>query len=427
MKKLFTLILVVMLLLALAGCGGEPEAPTPNWGSGGSEVPNIIQPPDTLQTDNVDDTGDELPRYSIDLEQNPEIPEMPAPTPTVEISVSNESELRQAVGQSGNTPVVITITSDIELISNFIIPDGADITLRSADEPMFNLIVDRSMDVISIERNASLRIENIGIKRVEGTSGSGVFNAGVFTMSGGFISGHTNSGVRSIGIFTMYGGTISDNVSTLLGSSARGGGVTINMNGIFTMNGGTISDNTVRGNGGGVSVNGTFIMNGGTIRDNVGSGRSFGGGVHIYQGNFIMHGGVISGNTVSNRGGGVSGGAFTMYGGVISGNTASEGGGVSSGAFTMYGGTIYGNTGTRTGGGISIGLGVLTIHDGMIHANSGGGVNIEGNGAMTIYGGWIFDNAADNGVDIRIGGVFNNNIFDANNGAIGNPPPGFAP
>ena len=40
------------------------------------------------------------------------------------VSVANESQLRAAVGQAGNTATAITLTADIELVSNFAIPSG---------------------------------------------------------------------------------------------------------------------------------------------------------------------------------------------------------------------------------------------------------------------------------------------------------------
>jgi hypothetical protein len=148
-----------------------------------------------------------------------------------------------------------------------------------------------------------------------------VENKGVFTMSGGTISGNTYGGVRVIsGNFTMTGGTINGN------STSAGGGVNVD-GGAFTMSGGTISGNTAE-EGGGVCLNsGAFRMTGGTISGNSAAGvlltKGGGGGVMVNSGAFTMSGGTISGNTASARGGGVEvyGGTFNKSGGGAIDNT----------------------------------------------------------------------------------------------------------
>ena len=52
---------------------------------------------------------------------------------TPDLFVSNENELRQAVAQAGKKTIIISLTRDIELISNFNIPSEANITLISDD------------------------------------------------------------------------------------------------------------------------------------------------------------------------------------------------------------------------------------------------------------------------------------------------------
>ena len=154
--------------------------------------------------------------------------------------------------------------------------------------------------------------------------------------------------VRAGGVFTMTGGTISGNSSTY----ASG----VDVNGTFTMTGGTISNNTTTEAGGGVYVyDGTFTMSGGSITGNTASrdvgnapaaATRDGGGVYIYgDGTFTMTGGTISGNMADSGGGGVyvCWGYFTMTGGTITGNAAGdEGGGVYmyDGTFTVSGSPV---------------------------------------------------------------------------------------
>jgi len=198
------------------------------------------------------------------------------------------------------------------------------------------------------------------------------------------------------------------------GSVIKGGYRGVINRGIFTMSGGTISGNTAYNtSGGGVINGGTFVMNGGTIS---GNSSSFGGGVYN-SGNFAMSGGTISGNSSSFGGGGgvyVDRGTFTMSDGTISGNTTSgnisSGGGVICyGTFTMSGGTISGNT-ANTGGGVDIGTlisdttynGTFTMSGGTISGNIasgnnpwGGGVYVGGSGTFTKTGGTISGYAGD--------------------------------
>jgi hypothetical protein len=199
--------------------------------------------------------------------------------------------------------------------------------------------------------------------------GGGVYVAGTFTMDGGGITVNTLSSSSS-----------SSDSSSSYSSSSYGGGVYVARDGIFTMSGGEITGNTATStsasrssstsSGGGVYVagDGIFTMSRGGITGNTAtstsasrSSTSSGGGVYVAgDGIFTMSEGEITGNTVSSEssysysyGGGVyvnKGGLFTMSGGEITGNTASSsyyssGGGVyMSGNFTMSGGEITGNT-----------------------------------------------------------------------------------
>jgi uncharacterized repeat protein (TIGR02543 family) len=225
------------------------------------------------------------------------------------------------------------------------------------------------------------------------------------------------------GVFTMSGGEISGNTATTNSSSAYayGGGVYVN-SGVFTMNGGKISGNSAYSNGGGVYVSsGTFTMNGGEISGNTtNSTNANGGGVYVNSGVvFTQNGGKISGNSASgsyySNGGGVyvySSGTFTINGGEISGNTASSvyysyGGGVYvGGTFTQSGGTISGNSATATsyyvyGGGVYVG-GTFTQSGGEISGNSassGGGVGVNGGTFTKQSGGTIYGSDAEDGLN----------------------------
>lgn len=106
-----------------------------------------------------------------------------------------------------------------------------------------------------------------------GSTGGGVYvGGGTFTMTGGSIAGNTaNAGggvyVDEGGTFTMEGGSINNNQAT----SGGGGGVMVNK-GSFTLSGGSITGNTTNsdtfGYGGGVCLYGTFYLSGDAIIQN---------------------------------------------------------------------------------------------------------------------------------------------------------------
>ena len=262
--------------------------------------------------------------------------------PITIVTVSNENDLRLAVMNAESRPKKIKLTQNIELISNFVIPADANITITSDSTTMFSIISTRDMDVITISENASLLIENLEITRVSGTFGRGidVERDATFIMINSVISGNAirdgnGGGVRNSGTFILYSGTIRNNLTYVARENQiRGGGVF--NTGTFTMNNGIIDNNLASLGGGGVGNHGTFIMNDGIISNNT-TRADLGGGV-FNSGTFTMNEGVIKGNSViggisvvgATGGGGVNNSRhFTMNGGIISDNsTASRGGGV---------------------------------------------------------------------------------------------------
>jgi len=169
-------------------------------------------------------------------------------------------------------------------------------------------------------------------------------------------NGNTGSMVK------IEGGEFKMNIgSYIIGNTTGawgGGGVLVDGKGIFTMTGGTISGNKIQWGGGVHVVSGTFTMNGGTISGN--TATEAGGGVYLNGGEaiFVMSGGTIVGNFARRNGGGIQTwhATFTMRGGIISGNTAGEmGGGVwidPNTSFTKTSGTITGYKNDFTNGNV---------------------------------------------------------------------------
>ncbi len=217
---------------------------------------------------------------------------------------------------------------------------------------------------------------------------TGVRNTGVFSMSGGEISGMNNSGVINFTVFNMNGGVIKNS------SASCGGGVYNTPDGIFYMYGGEICGNSAGWYGAGVTVYNEMYMYGGSIHDNHAVGTSYGGGgIYVMDGTLTVSGGAITDNTAVREGGGVAiqQGTVILNEGEISGNSAERGGGVhissqvgTPGLLIMNGGTITANTVSKDG------AGVLSEY-----YESTTGYIIYGGGDMHMYGGTITGNKAD--------------------------------
>jgi len=406
-------------------------------------------------------------------------PPQPPTTLVPDIRVSSENELRQALAQAGSKPTIIGITKDIELISNFIIPNNANITLISDGFTMHSLIATRDMDAVTIGENARLTIEHIEITRTPGTSGIGIVTGGnTFIMNGGIIRGHnisssnnTGSGVR--GHFTMNGGTISGNVVGINGSVTMNGG-TIHGNdrtaiessrSLVTLSGGTINgdisvfnlmmrNTTITGNVTLVRDSGSSAMHSGTME----SGTINGWLSISSSSNFTMHNGIIDGivylsaeilrhstfHMINGTIKGVEnyGGDFTMDGGMVTGGNSigvinearsmSPGAGGRHGVFIMNGGTISNHDGVGVYNGNSSYMSfsqlqtsnTFIMNGGSIIGNRGGGVvNLR---AFTMNGGAINGNSTTDsgggvttsGTFTMTGGTIQNNTAGASGGGV---------
>jgi hypothetical protein len=264
-------------------------------------------------------------------------------------------------GSSAGNPAVFVI----DITGSFSVPgigeDGSSITGDYKEVRLTGggtMFLSGTGSLILVSANQTFIIDG---PTLQGTSGNNmplVFTAGKLELRSGYITGNKNDGpeeglcggvgVNTGGIFTMTGGEISGN------SAYDGGGVVV-YQGTFTMNGGVVSGNTADFQGGGIFVyNGIFTMDNGTVSGNTG------GGIVIWGGVFTMNGGGISNNSGGNGGGvRIDDGSFTMNGGGISVNTADNGGGVFNNGvnctFTMTGGTISGNIAVSNGGGVYAG------------------------------------------------------------------------
>ena len=204
------------------------------------------------------------------------------------------------------------------------------------------------------------------------------------TGRGGQIVGNaSNNGVVYVngGVFTMTGGTITGNVTPYNGA---GGGVYVN-SGTFNMSGGAKITGNSANSGGGVCVKSgaSFNMTGGEISGN--TATSYGGDVYV-AGNFTMSGGKITVGSENPSGVCVDGGVFTMSGGTISGGSANVEREdalvyVNSGTFTMESGTIEAETGRAVSVDATFIMenGTITAEGNAVYVSSWGG-NLTVNG-----------------------------------------------
>jgi hypothetical protein len=143
--------------------------------------------------------------------------------------------------------------------------------------------------------------------------------------------------ISTNGALELKSGKITGNTNNGGDGGLRSGsGVRLDKGGVFTMSGGEISGNTCASTGGGVYMSGasSFTMSGGTISGNTaneGGGVAYSGSGYGKETYFTMTGGVIKGNTATRptypSGGGVhfmSYCIFSKTGGIIYGSDAPD-------------------------------------------------------------------------------------------------------
>ncbi|MEM8678237.1 MAG: choice-of-anchor Q domain-containing protein [Planctomycetota bacterium] len=304
-------------------------------------------------------------------------------------------------------------------------------------------IVGPGSDQLTIDARGNSRVFSVlgpsaslqGLRLTGGyaTSGGGIFNNGLLTLSDVFVSenqaaeGGSGGGIVSVsGDLLLVDSIISGNHA---GEGAPGGGVYVRNGDLSVIN------SEVSGNSAG-SGEGCF----GDPYCTGGDGRS-GGGIYIYYGDVVIEGSLIANNRAGNGasgpeiggGGGSGGGIYSRYGSVtvmdsvIHGNSAGSygdgsfiygpsgsGGGIyTGGAFLLVRSTVtHNNAGARAGGGgLLIGGGV--IQSSTIAYNSGStgvsgdasspGAGIASYGGLTILNSTISNNQGSRGSGVFAG------------------------
>lgn len=126
--------------------------------------------------------------------------------------------------------------------------------------------------IFTVDVGATVNISGLTISNGKETSGGGILNSGMLTVTACAISGN-NAGSGG-GLFNQSGATLQV-IDSTISSNPSGGGV--GNSGTLTVTNSTISGNTTSGNGGGISSSGSSTVNNSTIAGNTAGGS--GGGV----------------------------------------------------------------------------------------------------------------------------------------------------
>jgi predicted outer membrane repeat protein len=204
----------------------------------------------------------------------------------------------------GTSPVTITVTRTIEIISADTTIDGGGLITISGGNSV----------VVFVKDSVNFTVQNL-------------------TIANGYSSGSFGGG----GIVSYNSGTLTVTNSTFSGNSSAGiddgGGIASYGNGPLTVTNSTFSGNTAGGRGGGIfNTSGTLTVTNSTFSSNSATG---GGGIfNVTSGPLTVTNSTFS----SNEGGGIyNSGTLTVTNCTFSGNSASQGGGIynSEGAATV--------------------------------------------------------------------------------------------
>ena len=245
--------------------------------------------------------------------------------------------------------------------------------------------------------------------------GGGLYNEGTLTGNGSFDGNSAESGG---GI--MNNGTVTVNFSTFGNNMAEngGGGIYNNIDSTLTMSNSYVITNTANNDGGGINNFGTLTVSHSTLRGNKATGGSLNEGGAIYNfGTLNMLGSTLSGNSAS-IGGGIDNNTnskLTVSNSTLSGNESfADGGGIfNKGTLTVTNSTLSANNaGFGSGSGIYLHLGALTLRNTII-ANSPNGDDCVNNGGTITQTHNLIENSAANACGIANG---------ANGSIIGQDP-----
>lgn len=252
----------------------------------------------------------------------------------------------------------ITLTSYLVLDKNLTItgPGAASLSVNGNNT---------ATSVFIVYAEDTVSISGLTMTGGTGSSGAGVDNAGVLTLTECVVTGNDSQdrnggGIINSGTLTISQSTISNN------NSNRDGGGIYNDSGVVTITGSTVSGNQATNGGGGIyNHRGTLVITETTIS---GNSADDGGGLRSLQGPATL----IRSTIVSNS---------ANYGGGMSADTWLIGGPATY--TTILNSTISGNTAAYDGGGIINDDGEMRILFSTITGNQTGALGGSGGGLFT--------------------------------------------
>ena len=235
-----------------------------------------------------------------------------------EITVSNQSELLDAIEEAAEYGGYITLTKNITLTEGLIFPEGEAITLDLAGRKLDRglRVCRESGSVINVEKNANLTITDSGDDKsgiiAGGASykGGGIYNCGTLKIEGGTITGNRAlDSVQGMGggiynasgaILTITGGEIKRNNARIGGGIYNASNATLN-----TENGTTVikkqkvvTNPVVTANK--ASLYGGGILNAGVfnLKDKLRVNDNTGGDLHLTEGKKLTITGALKSGTL---------------------------------------------------------------------------------------------------------------------------------
>lgn len=219
---------------------------------------------------------------------------------------------------------------------------------------------------------------------VPGSTGGGISNAGILTLTDSVVLSNTAS--QGGGIFNS--GSMSVTSTPVMSNTAGTSGAGIHNAGTMTVTNTMVISNTTTGAsgiGGGIYNTGTFTLTGVTVRGNT---ANDGGGLYPAVGSMMLDSSSVISNTAESNGGGIRNSvALTITNSAILSNTAQ----------TLAGGGIY-NTGASV---------FIT------------NTTLSGNSAPLAAGGGIY-NLASGSVQLTNVTIANNSASGTNGGGLSN-------
>jgi parallel beta-helix repeat protein len=247
------------------------------------------------------------------------------------------------------------------------------------------------------------------------TSGGGLYNAGVATLSGCSIE--NNKSTYGGGLYNHSSGTPELIACTVSGNSASNSGGGLYSVGRTTLQNSTFERNT-SGEGGGLFNNGYAVLTSCTISLN---NSSYGGGLYSMSG-VVLSNTAISGNTASVSGGGLymsSSGEAALTNCTVSGNTASGNGGglLNDGILSLTNSTVsYNRSNGDAGGGLwNDGTANLTNSTVSFNVSNGTGAGLWNSWTLNLTNCTVSNNAT---TSLDGGGLWNSGTANLTNSTV---------